>query len=126
MLLDRGSRHAPAELLYIGGNLDRPDFIESANPMRLAPVEKPDSRPMVGRTRIRIANVDGEEFEEAGARPLPCPGDERRQTTPLPRRVSNNDQIAPADPTTDPTSFMSYYPGQLTKAKRQKDKPRNE
>jgi hypothetical protein len=38
MLLDRGSRHAPAELLDIGGDLDRLDFIKSANPVRLAPV----------------------------------------------------------------------------------------
>jgi hypothetical protein len=36
-----------AELLYIGSDLDRLDFIKSANPVRFAPVEKVESGAVV-------------------------------------------------------------------------------
>jgi hypothetical protein len=40
MLFDRPRLHVTAELLYIWSDLDRLDFIKSANPVRFAPVEK--------------------------------------------------------------------------------------
>jgi hypothetical protein len=82
MLFDRRRLHVTAELLYRGSDLDRLDFIKSTNPIRLAPAEKLDRRASLGRARIRIADIDGEEFEEALARPLPRPGAECRQTLP--------------------------------------------
>jgi hypothetical protein len=72
MLFDRRQLHVTAELLYRGSDLDRLDFIKSTNPIRLAPAEKLDRRASVGRARIRIADIDGEEFEEARARPFPA------------------------------------------------------
>jgi hypothetical protein len=96
MLLDGRRGSVTAEPLYIGSDLDRLDFIKSTNPIRLASAEKLDRRASVGRARIRIADIDGEEFEEARARPLPRPGAECRQTTLPSRRVSNEDQIAHA------------------------------
>ena len=79
---------------------DRLDFVEPANPLFFAPAEKLDRGAMVGRARVRIADRDGEEFEETDLGPLPCPGDECRQRDHLPcRRVSNDREIAHAGPT---------------------------
>jgi hypothetical protein len=57
MLLNGWRLHAPAELLYIGGDMHRLDFIEPANSLLLAPMEKLDCGAVVGRARIRIADV---------------------------------------------------------------------
>ena len=109
MLLDGGCRHTPAELLYIGGDMHRLDFIEPANSLLLAPMEKLDSGTAVRRARVRIADVDSEEFKEAGPGTLLGSGDDRRQYHPaLPRRVSDYDQIAHAGPYHRPANLLGY------------------
>jgi hypothetical protein len=84
MLLNGWCRHAPAKLLYISGDLDRLDLSEATNALPFAPVEKFSSGPSVGRSCVRVADIDGEEFQEAELGPLPCPGDQRRQRNPCP------------------------------------------
>jgi len=59
--------------------MNRLDFIEAADPPRLAPAEKFGGGARISRARIRIADIDGEEFQEAGLGPLPSSGNERRQ-----------------------------------------------
>jgi hypothetical protein len=81
VLLDRGRSHPLAELLYISGDMDRLDFIEAAHALPLAPLKKFYRGTTVRRARVRIADVDGEKFEEAflcpamiaGSTTLPCP-----------------------------------------------------
>jgi hypothetical protein len=67
--------------------MNRLDLIEPTNLSGFAPLQKFDRRPMIGRARIRIANVDGEKFQEALLGPLPCPGNQRRQFYLLPPPV---------------------------------------
>src|SRR5712692_11717057 len=87
MLLDRGRFHPLAQALDVLSDVDRLDLIERADPAHVAPAQKRGGRAPVRGARVRVADIDGEEFEEAGASPLPGPGDKRWQTTPLPRRV---------------------------------------
>ena len=47
--------------------------------------------PVIEARRVRVADVDGEEFEEAAGGPFPCSGDESRKHRP--RRVSSDGQI---------------------------------
>jgi hypothetical protein len=84
MLLDGRRRHAPAELLYISGDIDRRDFIEPTDPLLLAPVEKFTGGAAISRTRVRVADVDCEEIEEAELGLLPRRGDECRHRSPCP------------------------------------------
>ena len=64
--------------------MNRLDLIEPPNLSGFTPFQKFNRCPMIGRARIRIADVDGEEFKEALFRPLPCPHNQRRQLDPLP------------------------------------------
>jgi len=64
---------ASAELLDTRGDVDRPDFTNAPIPPRLAPAQKLDSGGAVGRARVRIADIDGEEFREARLVPFPAP-----------------------------------------------------
>lgn len=41
-------------------------------PNRLAPVEEVRDRAQVGRPRVAVADIRGEELDEAAGRPLPC------------------------------------------------------
>src|SRR6266851_6045770 len=84
MLLDRGRLHALAQALDVLSDVDRLDLIERADPAHVAPAQKRGGRAPVRGARVRVADIDREEFEEAGARPLLCPGDERRQRNPPP------------------------------------------
>jgi hypothetical protein len=93
MLLDGWCRHASAKLLYISSDLDWLDLIEATNPLPFAPVEKFNSGPSVGRSCVRVADIDCEKFEEADLSDLPCPSDERRHTYRLPPCVSSDDQL---------------------------------
>jgi hypothetical protein len=65
MLLDRGRRHFPEELLDIGGHMHRLDQAERANPLPFALAQEIRSRPSVCCSRVLVADIDGEEFEEA-------------------------------------------------------------
>src|SRR5216684_1877948 len=78
--------------------MDRLDLIERADPASVAPAQKRGGGAPIRGACVRVADIDREEFEEALSSALLCPGDERRQTTPLPRRVFNDDQIAHAGP----------------------------
>jgi len=65
VLLNGRRREPMADLLYIGSDVNRPHLTEAAHPLLLAPFQKFHGGPIVGRARIRIANVDGEEFKKA-------------------------------------------------------------
>src|SRR5215831_13787640 len=64
--------------------MNRLDLIKPANLPGFVPLQKFDSRPIVGRARVRIADIDGEEFQEALLGPPPCTGNDGRQRAPLP------------------------------------------
>jgi hypothetical protein len=72
MLLDRGSRTPTLQELDIGGDMHRLDAAEFANPLLLAPVKEVRSRAAISRERVFVADVDGEEFEEAPRSPAPA------------------------------------------------------
>ena len=65
MLLDRGRRHFVGEVFNVGGDVDRPNAHERVNSLPFAPSQKQGGGMSVGRPRVLVANVDGEEFEEA-------------------------------------------------------------
>ena len=82
MLLDRRRRHFPAELLDIGGDMDRLNVPELARPVLRAPLQKVACSARICRPRVPVADVDREEFQEAlGGRPAGR-GDQRRQCRP--------------------------------------------
>ncbi len=83
MLLDRRRRHAPAELLDIGGDMHRLDLAQGGNRPALRTSAGTQRRRGVGRASIRVADIDGEEFEEAARAALPGLGDQRRQHDPM-------------------------------------------
>ena len=53
-------------------------YIEKTKTGLIAPVEEFSSRPVVGSARIRVADVGGEEFDEAAAGVRAARGDQRR------------------------------------------------
>ena len=79
MLLDGRGRPLSLQLLDIRGDMDRLDAPEFANPLPLAPAQESARRPRIGRPRVFVADVDGEEFEEAPHGSRPCPGNQRGQ-----------------------------------------------
>src|ERR1035438_5465675 len=76
MLLDRGSRPLALQQFDIRGDMRRLDAPEFANPLPFAPAQEYSSGPRIGRPCVLVADIDGEEFEEAPRGPLPGPGDE--------------------------------------------------
>ena len=79
MLLDRGSRPLTLQLLDVGRDVHRLDAPEFANPPPFAPAQEGRRRrPRIRRPRVLVADVDGEEFEEAPRGFFPGPGNERR------------------------------------------------
>jgi hypothetical protein len=84
VLLDRGRLHPLAQALNVLSDVDRLDLIERADPARVAPAQKRGSRASIRGARVRVADIDREEIEEADLGPLPCPGDQRRQPGRLP------------------------------------------
>ena len=66
---------AVAELFDIGGDVNR---LNRADSLPFAPTQEFGGA-TVGRAGIRIADIDGEEFEEAPRPAPPCFGDEGRQ-----------------------------------------------
>src|ERR1039458_7609488 len=79
MLLDRGSRPLALQLLDVGRDVHRLDAPEFANPLPFAPAQEGRGRPRIRRPRVLVADVDGEEFEEAPRGPIPSLGNQRRQ-----------------------------------------------
>jgi len=79
MLLDRWCRPFAAQLLDIGGDMHRLYLAQLMDAATLTPAEERASSAAVGGACIRIADVDGEEFEEANSGRLPCPSNQRRQ-----------------------------------------------
>ena len=65
VLLSEGD--CPKAIAQFRVDMDRRDLVQSTHTLPLAPVKKFDRGATVGRARIRIADLDGEEFEEAGA-----------------------------------------------------------
>jgi hypothetical protein len=66
--------HFPAELLNVSGHMHRLDAPEFIHPLLLAPAQEgPGSSPISG-PRVRAADIDGKELDEAPRGPLPCPG----------------------------------------------------
>ena len=92
MLLDRGRFHPLAQALDLLSDVDRLDLIERADPAHVAPAQKRGGGAPVRRARVRIADVDREEIEEALSSALPCPGNDRRQRNPPPPASAPNDR----------------------------------
>jgi hypothetical protein len=61
--------HLAADLLDIGGNRQRIDFLE-LQPPPLSPVEELFDRPRVSPAGIAVTDVGSEELDEAQARPF--------------------------------------------------------
>ena len=76
-LLDAGRRKLPPEALDPGGDVYRLD-VEQAEAGLVAPVEELSDRPVVGAARVRVADVGGEEFDEAAAGVPAARGDQCR------------------------------------------------
>jgi hypothetical protein len=64
-------------LLYIGGDVVRPDRRER-QAASVAPGEEPAARPRIGAPRVGVADVGGEEFDIAPAGGITGSGDQRR------------------------------------------------
>ena len=65
--------------LDVRGHMHRLNTPHLANPLPLTPAQKIGSGAAISSSRVPVADVDGEEFEGAQSRPIPCPGDERRK-----------------------------------------------
>jgi hypothetical protein len=77
MLLD-GRRGAFAlQALDICGHMHGLDAPEFTSPLPFAPAQEGSGRP-----RVFVADVDGEEFEEAACGPFPSPSDQRWENWP--------------------------------------------
>jgi hypothetical protein len=78
VLLDRGRRVGLAQVLDVGGDVDRLEAAELAEAADLAPAEKLGNSPGVGVPGIAVADVGGEELEKAAAGVIAGGGDLRR------------------------------------------------
>ena len=78
VLLDRGRRPFRLQGLDVGGDMHRLHILQPAKTALLAPDEEGARRPGVGRPGVAVADIDGEELEEAPSGPLPRPRDQRR------------------------------------------------
>ena len=72
MLLDRRRRHLAAQLLDIASNMHRLHVLQPTDPLPFAPVQKRGGSAAISNARVFVADVDGEEFNEAQRGPLPC------------------------------------------------------
>ena len=61
-----------AELLDVGRDMQRPHVDDRGDAGALAPGQKFPRRLRIGAARILVADVGGEEFEEAGLRAISC------------------------------------------------------
>lgn len=52
--------------------MQRLDLRQGHNPLPFAPAQKITRRPSVGCSGVRIADIDGEEFEQAARTPCPA------------------------------------------------------
>src|SRR5665213_2245003 len=77
MLLDRRSRPLALQQFDIRGHVHRLNAPQVANPLPFTPAQEGSSRPRICCPRVPVADVDGEEFEEAQRGPIPCPCYER-------------------------------------------------
>jgi hypothetical protein len=77
LLLDRRRRDLDLQLLYISGDVVRPDRRRRQTAV-FAPGEKPVARSGIGAARVRVADVGGEEFDIAPGGFLAEIGDQRR------------------------------------------------
>ena len=82
LLLDRRLGVVLLELLDIGGDQDRLDGFEVADAAVLAPAEEVDGVAEVRTPGVRVADVGGEVFGEAGDGVFAGGGDDRRQSDP--------------------------------------------
>ena len=67
VLLHRGRCQGPAELLDVGGDVDRDHALER-QPPRAGPVEEAKRVSVVGLSGVRVSDVCGEELDEPLAR----------------------------------------------------------
>src|ERR1700735_5432580 len=70
-LLDSWRGPGAAELLYVGGDVQRLHVSNRGDAGALAPCEKFPRRLRIGAARVDVADIGGEKFEKAdvGARP---------------------------------------------------------
>ena len=78
MLLDRRLFKILAERLDIGGDVERLDIGDLANPVPVAPGEEPHDGAIVRHAGVLVADGGGEEFEEAAAGLVAGGGDQAR------------------------------------------------
>ena len=78
VLLDRGLRRLGAELLDVGGDAERLDLVQLELAL-VAPVEELFHRARVGHARVAVADVGGEELDEAAAGAFALGADNGRQ-----------------------------------------------
>jgi hypothetical protein len=67
MSLNRGCGRLAPQQFDIRGHMHRLDAPEFANPLPFALPEESASGPCLRRPRVLVADIDGEEFEEAQA-----------------------------------------------------------
>src|ERR1019366_8844324 len=79
MLLDRGSRPLTLQQFDICGHMHRLDASKFANPLPFAPAQEGTSGPRICGPRVFVADIDGEEFEEAPRGFVSGMRDEHRQ-----------------------------------------------
>jgi hypothetical protein len=71
MLLDCRSRTLALQQFDIGGHMHGLDASWFANPLPFAPGQESRRCSRIGRPRVFVTDIDGEEFEEAPRGPLP-------------------------------------------------------
>jgi hypothetical protein len=79
MLLNGGRFACRQHLLDIARHMHGPHVFDAHDAPALAPAQEGDGRLAVGRAGVLVADIDGEEFEEAPGGPFPCPLNQRRQ-----------------------------------------------
>jgi hypothetical protein len=90
---DRRCREALSELLDIDGDMDRLDFIQPANSLLLAPIEKLGGGASVGGSPILVVNIDGENLRKRLRAPLPAAAISAGTPLPCPTARVSNDQL---------------------------------
>jgi hypothetical protein len=83
LLLDRRRRDLKLQLLYINGDIVRPDCRRRLAVI-VAPREKPVAGSGIGPARVRVADIDGDKFDVAPGGFFAEIGDQRRDERSAP------------------------------------------
>jgi hypothetical protein len=75
-----------------GGDMHRLHVLQSGNPLPFAPAQEHGGGASICSTRVPIANIYGEELDEAAGGAVPCPANQDRQLMP-PTSAPNDRQL---------------------------------